>query len=63
MAKILEQGAEAGTLRADVVPDDVTTMLVGVFLAITAGAPRSRPIACSISSPTRSARGVHNEYG
>ncbi|MES4903507.1 MULTISPECIES: TetR/AcrR family transcriptional regulator [unclassified Streptomyces] len=42
IAKILEQGAEAGTLRGDVVPDDVTTMLVGVFLAITAGAPQEQ---------------------
>ncbi|MCM2415946.1 MULTISPECIES: TetR/AcrR family transcriptional regulator [unclassified Streptomyces] len=33
---ILAGGAEAGSLRADVDPDDVTTMLLGVFLA-TAG--------------------------
>ncbi|MEV1174747.1 TetR/AcrR family transcriptional regulator [Nonomuraea sp. NPDC049784] len=42
IATILEQGVAAGTLRADVHPDDVTTMLVGVFLAITAGAPQEQ---------------------
>jgi AcrR family transcriptional regulator len=42
IARILEQGAAAGTLRADVDPDDVTTMLVGVFLAIGAGAPQEQ---------------------
>ncbi|WP_262380125.1 TetR/AcrR family transcriptional regulator [Nonomuraea sp. PA05] len=39
IAAILERGAEAGTLRADVDPDDVTTMLIGVFVAIAGGAP------------------------
>ncbi|GGL65859.1 TetR family transcriptional regulator [Streptomyces fumigatiscleroticus] len=42
VAAILEQGAAAGTLRADVDPDDVTTMLVSVFVAITDGAPQER---------------------
>ncbi|NJP88852.1 TetR/AcrR family transcriptional regulator [Nonomuraea sp. FMUSA5-5] len=42
VAKFLERGAATGTLRADVQPDDVTTMLVGVFLAITAGAPQDQ---------------------
>ncbi|MGP3921196.1 SbtR family transcriptional regulator [Nonomuraea sp. 10N515B] len=42
IATILEHGVAAGTLRADVDPDDVTTMLIGVFLAITAGAPQER---------------------
>ncbi|EFL24007.1 MULTISPECIES: TetR/AcrR family transcriptional regulator [Streptomyces] len=42
IATILEQGAAAGTLRADVDPDDATTMLVSVFLAITAGAPEGQ---------------------
>jgi AcrR family transcriptional regulator len=39
LTTILERGAAAGTLRSDVNPEDVTTLLVGVFLAITAGAP------------------------
>ena len=39
IATILERGALAGTLRADVDPDDVTTMLLGVFLATGAGDP------------------------
>lgn len=30
---LLSRGAEAGTLRADVRPEDVTVMLLGVFLA------------------------------
>jgi AcrR family transcriptional regulator len=34
---ILEAGARAGTLRADADPQDVTTMLLGVFLATSAG--------------------------
>jgi AcrR family transcriptional regulator len=34
---ILEAGARAGTLRADADPEDVTTMLLGVFLATSAG--------------------------
>ncbi|MDP4510721.1 TetR/AcrR family transcriptional regulator [Nonomuraea turcica] len=42
IATILEHGVAAGTLRADVDPDDVTTMLIGVFLAITAGAPQEQ---------------------
>lgn len=42
IATILREGAATGTLRADVDPDDVTTMLIGVFLAITAGAPQEQ---------------------
>ena len=42
IAAILEQGAVAGTLRADVEPDDVTTMLVSVFLATASGAPQGQ---------------------
>jgi AcrR family transcriptional regulator len=42
IATILEHGAASGTLRADIDPDDVTTMLVGVFVAITDGAPQER---------------------
>jgi hypothetical protein len=34
---ILEAGARAGTLRADADAEDVTTMLLGVFLATSAG--------------------------
>jgi AcrR family transcriptional regulator len=33
---ILDAGARAGTLRADVDPEDVTTMLLGVFLSTSA---------------------------
>jgi AcrR family transcriptional regulator len=33
VAAILERGAEEGSLRADVDPEDVTTMLLGVFFA------------------------------
>ncbi len=33
IATILAAGAEAGALRADVEPDDVTVMLLGIFLA------------------------------
>ncbi|GAA1354010.1 TetR/AcrR family transcriptional regulator [Streptomyces beijiangensis] len=37
IAAILTEGARTGSLRADVDPDDVTTMLLGVFLATPAG--------------------------
>lgn len=36
IATILTRGAEEGSLRADVAPDDVTTMLLGVFLSTAA---------------------------
>ncbi|WP_410667599.1 TetR/AcrR family transcriptional regulator [Amycolatopsis sp. cmx-4-68] len=36
VAALLEAGARAGTLRADADPEDVTTMLLGVFLATSA---------------------------
>jgi Transcriptional regulator len=36
IALILERGARAGTLRADVDPEDVTAMLLGVFLSTAA---------------------------
>ncbi|NUR83961.1 MAG: TetR/AcrR family transcriptional regulator [Nonomuraea sp.] len=39
IATILGRGVAAGTLRADVDPDDVTKLLLGVFLTITSGAP------------------------
>ncbi|WP_318213885.1 TetR/AcrR family transcriptional regulator [Streptomyces sp. SCL15-6] len=42
VATILEQGAADGTLRTDADPEDVTMLLVGVFVAITDGAPRER---------------------
>jgi AcrR family transcriptional regulator len=42
IATILARGAADGTLRADVDPDDVTTMLIGVFLTITAGGPQEQ---------------------
>ncbi|MEW9552510.1 TetR/AcrR family transcriptional regulator [Nonomuraea sp. NPDC050783] len=42
VATILRQGAAQGTLRSDVDPEDVTTLLTGVFLAITAGAPQEQ---------------------
>ncbi|GAA3290032.1 hypothetical protein GCM10020295_03330 [Streptomyces cinereospinus] len=37
IAAIIGKGADAGSLRADVDPDDVTTMLLGIFLSTTAG--------------------------
>ncbi|MGO4427362.1 TetR/AcrR family transcriptional regulator, partial [Streptomyces sp. MCAF7] len=37
IATILAQGAAAGSLRTDVDPEDVTAMLVGVFVTISAG--------------------------
>ncbi|WP_229831093.1 TetR/AcrR family transcriptional regulator [Actinoplanes ianthinogenes] len=40
LGAILDSGARAGTLRADVDPDDVTTMLHGIFL--TAGGDPER---------------------
>ncbi|MFI5566951.1 TetR/AcrR family transcriptional regulator [Streptomyces sp. NPDC051740] len=36
IAETLRGGAEAGSLRSDVDPDDVTMMLLGVFLSTTA---------------------------
>ncbi|MFB6549332.1 TetR/AcrR family transcriptional regulator [Streptomyces sp. NPDC056405] len=36
IATILDSGVRAGTLRADVDPEDVTTMLLGVFLSTAA---------------------------
>ncbi|WP_019068851.1 TetR/AcrR family transcriptional regulator [Streptomyces hokutonensis] len=42
IAEFLERGAAAGVLRPDVDPDDVTAMLVGVFFAIAADAPREQ---------------------
>ncbi|MEO3796606.1 TetR/AcrR family transcriptional regulator [Nonomuraea sp. B10E15] len=36
LGMILTSGAQAGTLRADVDPDDVTAMLLGVFLSTAA---------------------------
>ncbi|MGC9382611.1 TetR/AcrR family transcriptional regulator [Streptomyces sp. MH13] len=42
IAAILERGAAAGTLRADVNPDDVATLLIGVFPAIIEGASQER---------------------
>ncbi|MFF1920583.1 hypothetical protein ACFVW8_08390 [Streptomyces sp. NPDC058221] len=36
IALILDAGAQAGSLRADVEPDEVTMMLLGVFLSTTA---------------------------
>lgn len=36
IAEMLRSGAEAGSLRSDVDPDDVTMMLLGVFLSTTA---------------------------
>jgi hypothetical protein len=37
IATILAGGAEAGSLRADVEPQDVTVMLLGIFLTSTSG--------------------------
>jgi len=37
IATILAAGAQAGSLRADVDPDDVTAMMLGVFLSTASG--------------------------
>jgi AcrR family transcriptional regulator len=37
IATILASGAETGSLRSDVEPQDITVMLLGIFLASTAG--------------------------
>ncbi len=42
IATILTAGARTGSLRTDVDPDDVTTMLLGVFLSTTAGSTPER---------------------
>ncbi|MFG3104486.1 TetR/AcrR family transcriptional regulator [Streptomyces sp. NPDC048182] len=42
LATLLAAGAEAGTLRADTDPEDVTVLLLGVFLATAADADRGR---------------------
>ncbi|MEV0826789.1 TetR/AcrR family transcriptional regulator [Nonomuraea rubra] len=42
IATFLERGAATGTLRAEVDPDDVTTLLIGVFLAIASGASQEQ---------------------
>ncbi|WP_043627809.1 TetR/AcrR family transcriptional regulator [Nonomuraea candida] len=42
IAVFLERGAATGTLRAEVEPDDVTALLVGVFLAIASGASQEQ---------------------
>lgn len=39
LAMILAAGAQAGSLRADVDPDDVTAMVLGVFLSTATGPP------------------------
>jgi AcrR family transcriptional regulator len=39
---ILAAGGRAGTLRADVDPEDVTTMLLGVLLSVPADQPAER---------------------
>lgn len=39
LATFLEEGARTATLRADVAPDDVAAMLLGVFLSTAGGAP------------------------
>jgi AcrR family transcriptional regulator len=37
VATILARGAEAGSLRGDVAPEDITVMLLGIFLTTTVG--------------------------
>ena len=39
---ILTEGARAGSLRADVAPEDVITMILGIFLATATGGPPER---------------------
>jgi hypothetical protein len=42
VATLLAAGARAGTLRGDVEPDDVVTLLVGVFVAVDGLDDRAR---------------------
>jgi hypothetical protein len=42
VAALLEAGARAGTLRADVEADDVVTVLVGIFLTTAGSDDRAR---------------------
>jgi len=42
LSTITRAGVQAGTLRADVDPDDVTTLLLGVFLSMRDGATPER---------------------
>ncbi|HEX6344980.1 TetR/AcrR family transcriptional regulator [Umezawaea sp.] len=42
IAAILAEGARTGALRADVDPEDVTAMLLGVFLSTTVGGDPER---------------------
>lgn len=37
IATILTEGARTGSFRADVAPDEVTAMLLGIFLSTAAG--------------------------
>ncbi len=42
IATILDRGAATGTLRTDIDPDDIATLLIGVFAAIIDGASQGR---------------------
>jgi AcrR family transcriptional regulator len=42
VGSLLTAGAEAGAFRADADPDDVTTLLLGIFLATTTGPDPAR---------------------
>lgn len=42
IATILDRGAATGTLRADIDPDDIAALLIGVFAAIIDGASQER---------------------
>jgi AcrR family transcriptional regulator len=53
VATILARGAEDGSLRADVEPEDVTVILLGTLLVST---PESTPEATPESAPERTAR-------
>ena len=48
IARMLDAGAAAGTLRGDVDPEDVLSSIVGVFLTTGAPEQRRRPAGCSI---------------
>ncbi|WP_405478355.1 hypothetical protein [Streptomyces canus] len=59
---MLRSGAEAGSLRSDVDPEDVTMMLVGLFLSTTAiDAPdKTEPLLDLIVDTPPSSRGAGN---
>ncbi len=63
IAMILDEGARDGSLRADVDPEDVTALLLGIFLSMAGDSPGRtgrlldlvvdavRPLACPVDRP------------